>query len=537
MTADPIIVLNSEQQDCVDAHDGVYVVNAGPGSGKTTTLLKRYFNMIESGIASEDILNLTFTSAAAEEMARRAGILDAKSVFRTFHSFGMELLKKEKKHLSFNLSDSVIPVAGADYQLLFELSKQYPINFRILQNKISAWKRTEVMPAEALENAQSMEYYYAAAYELYEKRCRERGWLDFDSIIQETVDLLEYNEEVRNRWKRKYISVDECQDTDVLQFRMLKRIFDGNIFCVGDSNQLIYEWRNAQADNLTNFSKTFPGAKTLFLGKNYRSTQTLVDFFKEILPVDNGIASHMVTDNDLGNPPTFIRYSNEDEEAEQTLASITDYTNSAVLARTNRQLFRYQKLCTMRGIKYRILGKKDFWEQPEIKKLLALAKNSKDSRSASVVLTDLISSYDLIRIYENAAIPGESNPIENLNEIVKLSANRGSVPEFLEYLRRLTFARKNIKGLTLSTVHQAKGREFKDVYVIGVDQDKMPHKEGETAEERRIFFVACSRAAKSLTISFCTSPSIFIENYSQYFKRYFTGISTSTDQVTTKGCN
>src|SRR5258708_100495 len=113
--------------------------------------------------------------------------------------------------------------------------------------------------------------------------------------MKEKVKLLENNDEVRIRNQRKYISVDECQDTDVVQFRMLQLIYGGNIFVVGDENQLIYEWRSAQAGNLSGFAKVFPGAKTLYLGQNYRSTKKLVSFFKKILPIDNGLASLMAS--------------------------------------------------------------------------------------------------------------------------------------------------------------------------------------------------------------------------------------------------
>src|SRR5205807_240445 len=108
-----------------------------------------------------------------------------------------------------------------------------------------------------------------------------------------------------------------CQDTDTTQFRLLQLLYAGNIFVVGDENQLIYEWRSAQAGNLTNFKRTFPGANTLYLGTNYRSTARLVDFFKKILPVDNGLASHMLSARWEGEDPRIIRYWTEDEEANE----------------------------------------------------------------------------------------------------------------------------------------------------------------------------------------------------------------------------
>jgi len=238
-TSAPILAID-EQQTAINAIDGVWVVLAGPGSGKTFCLTKRYCKMLESDIPSGDILNLTFTANAAAEMATRAGILDAKSVFRTFHSFALDLLKKERDKLPFETCDTIIPVELQDYQLMFDLVKLYPaINWRMLQERITGWKCADVAPDQAIEEEQhnGVGYFYALAYREYEIRCRQQGWLDFSSLMQEAVKLLETNEEVRNRYKRKYISVDEAQDCDEVQFRLLQLIFDGNIFAVGDENQ------------------------------------------------------------------------------------------------------------------------------------------------------------------------------------------------------------------------------------------------------------------------------------------------------------
>src|ERR1700743_637839 len=116
---------NPQQKEVINAIDGNYVVIAGPGSGKTTVLLERHIQMIIRGISQRDILNLTFTSAAAEEMVKRIGILNSESVFRTFHSYALELIKNERRHMPFKLTDTVIPVRGEDYQLLFDLCKSY----------------------------------------------------------------------------------------------------------------------------------------------------------------------------------------------------------------------------------------------------------------------------------------------------------------------------------------------------------------------------------------------------------------------------
>ncbi len=514
--------LNDQQEAAASAIDGVWVVVSGPGSGKTSVMVERYVRMLMQGINTRDILNLTFTNAAAEQMANRVGLTDAKSVFRTFHSFAIELLKKEREHLDFELCEEVIPVKAQDWQLLAELIKSFPqLDYRKLREHITKWKCQNVLPEQAIEEGrhQHLEYIYALAYQEYETRCRQDGWLDFDDCIREAVNLLETNEEVRNRWKKKYISVDECQDTDENQFKMLELLFNGNIFAVGDSNQSLYEWRNAKADNLVNFADKFSGAKTLYLGQNYRSCASLVRFFKEIIPIDNGIASHMLTENPEGVEPVIVRYEDDVQEAHQVLAKIKDPEHTAIIARTNRQLFIFQKLCTTKNLKYKFLGKDGFWQQPEVKRLLKLAKESNDDRSANVVLEELIRQHNLIWIYRNTG-DLDNDPVKNLNDAVRMSAGKGNITEFLSYLRRLTYATKAQKCLTLTTVHQAKGREYDNVFLVGVSQGKLPHKDGEIGEERRIFFVACSRAAKYIEISFHGSRSEFLNNYQDKIQDY-----------------
>lgn len=516
--------LNPSQQAAKLAVNGDVVVIAGPGAGKTAVMIQRYLHMLTLGIPAHKILNLTFTNSAATEMVERVGLLGADQVFRTFHAFAMDLLKRERMHLPFRIDDTIIPVYGQDFQLLKDLLNTYPAisSFRSLKDKITEWKCSNIDPEEAIELTyhNGVEFWYACAYRDYEKKCREQGWLDFASLMKETVKLLETNNDVRTRNQRQYIAVDECQDTDTVQFRLLQLIYGGNIFVVGDENQLIYEWRSAQAGNLTNFARVFPGARTLYLGQNYRSTKKLVEFFKKILPVDNGLASHMFSEREDGTDPLFTKFGSELQEADVVLTRVTDPDNSAVIARTNRQLLNFQKRCLNAGIKTAILGRKNIWQQAEVAHLIKLAKvKEDDKRPAHVVLTELITQNNLTYIYRNAGNPMEKDPTENLNDMVKMSAKRGTIPEFLTWLRKLTYASRSKKKpepvLTLTTVHQAKGREWKHVFIIGANQGMMPHKDGELLEEHRIFFVACSRAADTLEISFHGNRSQFLNDFQE----------------------
>lgn len=505
---------DADQLVCINAVEGIYAVIAGAGSGKTATLLQRHVNMLVHGVNPVNTLNVTFTHEAAEEMVKRIGFVDAASIFRTFHSYALALIRKEREFLPFNTTPDVLPFTGEDYKLLFDLTKTYRVgikNFRELQDRISEWKNEDIAPEQAIDETVGVDRYCALAYRDYEKECRAQGWLDFDSLLREAVALLERNDDVRLRWQKEYIAVDECQDTNILQFRFLQLLFKKNIFVVGDENQLIYEWRNARAGNLSNFEQHFPGCQKLYLGRNYRSTGAIVKFLKRILPVDNGLESRMTTTNPYGVDPEITRYGDEIEEVNQTLARITDPGRTAILARTNRQLFAYQKVLTLSGRKYRILGKKDFWQQNEVQALLRLAKDDISMRPAHDVLKSVIERERLLERYQFSQDPKDSSPAENLNDIVKMSAGKGTMHEFLDFLRRLTHARKGKQGeaITLSTVHQAKGHEWDYIYIVGVNQKKMPHQDGDLPEEERIFFVACSRAAKELHLSYYGQRSQF----------------------------
>ena len=513
--------LNPQQLIAANALQGCHVTIAGPGSGKTTVFVQRFRNLLEAKVPFGSILNLTFTNSAAKLMCERVNLTDPEKVFKTFHAFALDLIKKERDHLPFVLCDSVLPSDLQDYQLLFDLRDSYRvINWRELQERISCWKSKGVPPDQAIEEegeSNGIGYIYALAYRDYETRCRQQGWLDFDSLIDETLKLLQTNENVRARWQRDYIAVDECQDTDVRQFKILQLIFKKNIFVVGDEKQLIYEWRYAQSGNLTNFARLFPEAKKLFLGQNYRSSGNIVQFLREIAPLNDGL--EMFTDNPPGEPVYFTKYRDEDEEARHILDSIIDPEHTAIIARTNRQLYVYHRLCTMKSIKYKILGKKDYWDSNEIKKLLSHARQSNSRKPASEVLADLIREHNMVAKYKDSATR-DSNPVDNLNSIVQMAANKGTIGEFLAYLRKKTYARKAEQGLTLSTVHQSKGTEYKNVYLIGASEGKLPHKDGEINEERRILFVACSRAADVLKISYIGNISGLLLDYEDRVVKY-----------------
>jgi DNA helicase II / ATP-dependent DNA helicase PcrA len=578
--------LNPEQLEAVRAREGVFVVPSGPGSGKTRTIVERVNSIIKDGYPADTILALTFTRNAALEMAERAALGDGQKVFRTFHSFCLEVIHREASKLPFELLHAP-PEAGQQRKLLGTLCRNNKVDFKKLTGYISAQKRKGTTFDEAMEQARGAEgLRLAIAYRQYETSCRKEGWLDFDSMLIETVRLMETNKEVRDRWQFKFVLVDEAQDTDDIQWKLVRLVSEvhGNVFAVGDEEQLIYEWRGAEADGLTKFQARFPGCKSIYLFRNYRSTVEIVDFCKKFAPKKSELIDRMVSEVGSGQVPRVVRYGSDSDEASKTISSILEPERSAILTRTNRQLARFENACIDRGIKYNLLGKSGFWTQPEVKyilaymqatvfptdaavktiiqspfretkylkkkDLIAALKDSPDpyirrmgateilnqfepgqqdnikrtqrfiqsfknaGAEPSKVMQDILDRADVLTYYETEEESDRDNDAkENINELSKVAGRYNTVPDFLDHARRAIAASRKSKQprLSLSTIHQAKGKEWDHVFVCGVNHEVLPHKRGQLMEERRIFYVACTRAAKTLTVSFFGTPSTFLK--------------------------
>jgi superfamily I DNA/RNA helicase len=234
----------------------------------------------------------------------------------------------------------------------------------------------------------------------------------------------------------------------------------------------------------------------------------------------------MESKREEGADVRIIRYTwGEDQEANEILNEIVERgiaADTAILARTNRQLHLIQRRALSRNIKTQVLGKKNVWQEYEVRHLVELLKECyDDARPAHQVMSGLIDQHNMIEHYKRTKRVIDKDPVDNLNDVVKLAARKSratgqpqTIPEFLQWLNRMSHARstKLDPVLTLSTVHQAKGREWKHVFLVGCNQGKMPAKNGNINEERRIFFVACSRAADELQISYTENRSEFLND-------------------------
>lgn len=591
--------LNPEQREAADFREGVAVVHAGPGSGKTRTIVERVNRLLEEGYPQENIVALTFTREAAEEMAKRANLSEDQKIFRTFHSLCLEIIHAEREKLPFTLHQAP-PEPGQQRKLLGSLCRANRVDYKKLTSFISGMKRKGLTPDEALEQALGAEgLHLAVAYRQYEEQCRAEGWIDFDSMLTETVKLLE-NEEIAQRWQFQFVLVDEAQDTDNVQWKLVELISkeNKNVFAVGDEEQLIYAWRGAIPDGLSKLGQKFPGLRTIFLFRNYRSTPEIVAFCKKFAPKKSELIDRMVSERPSGPLPIIRRFISDGDEAAKIISSIVDPEHTAILTRTNRQLSRFENACIDRGIKYNLLRKSGFWTQPEVKYLLAYLQSTQyptDTAMKTIIQspfreTKYLKKKDLIDALANASarernstgrtvpfvklmtepeilnqfqpaqqdnirraaqfirslqgpfqqqIPataiqgildkadiktyyeteeesdGDNDAIENINELSKIAARYQRIPEFLDFARKAIAASRRSRSprLTLSTVHQAKGKEWAHVYVAGVCKDVLPHKRGELNEEKRIMWVALTRAADELIISWYGGMSPFLEGH------------------------
>ena len=493
--------LNVEQQAVVKHRDGARCVLAGPGSGKTKTMVQFFKSLVNTGVPASTIRCVTFSKEAAETIERRAGV---KGVFSTLHSLGYQICQD----VGFKPVEPELR-----HRLMSRLTRKWGLDYKELDTFISRMRRSYITPQDAAETGE-YGYGHCAAYAEYEKERNEGGWIDFDSMLCDAVKYLEVPQN-RARWQFQYLIVDEAQDTDDLQWRMMQLLSEehGNITVVGDPNQAIYGFRGAMPENITKFEKWFPKGRYYYLGRNYRSTQTIVNFVRRHVPRNcpKELRDQMLAArNTVGVPISLKMYWSEDDEAESAIKlAQADPLNTIIISRTNRFVGMLERICNRHKIRYHLLGKTGFWKQTEIRKAVDQLKKF-ESRSISMamgfVMPHLKSRYAVDDRTER-----DNDALENLQTLEIIAEDFSGTAEFCTYANKMMHRRNDPKGVSISTVHQAKGGEWKNVFIIGAKQGCMPHKNGDILEEERIFFVAISRAIDRLRISFAGTPSQFLD--------------------------
>jgi len=391
--------LNPEQRRAVETTKGPLLIQAGAGSGKTKTLTHRIAYIIAQNKATPfNILAVTFTNKAAKEMRERVATLLGQSAenrgfmpyMGTFHSICVRLLRQDGEHIGiprsfviFDESDRQAAVKQASKQLKID-EKTFPA--RVLGGIISSAKNDMTTPEDLAESAGSTPAHRAAAkvYPLYQKALREAAALDFDDLINRTVHLLQTKPEIREKWRQqfKYIMIDEYQDTNAAQYKLVKALTGGhkNIAVVGDDWQSIYSWRGADFRNILNFEHDYPDCTVIKLEQNYRSTGAILEAAHKIITKNQQRSDKKLwTEAPHGMDVQIVQVNGERAEGEAIVrrirnvvdAGLRHYSHFAVLYRTNAQSRSVEETFIHYGVPYRIVGGQRFYDRKEIKDLMA----------------------------------------------------------------------------------------------------------------------------------------------------------------------
>lgn len=604
--------LNEQQREAALHKDGPLLIIAGAGTGKTSTLTHRILNLIKEGIAPAEILAITFTNKAAQEMRERvddllekhgfaAGIRygDTKPFIGTFHSLGVHILRVHAEMFGLTKHFAILDKSGAG-TLIKEAIKEQGLDPKQFSHdriaNIISRHKGGLITMEEYRASTGNAYFpsiVSSVWERYEKALKREKALDFDDLLLKTVILLRGNAEIcahyRNRWK--YIHIDEYQDTNGVQYE-LARLLAGasmNICAVGDGDQNIYSWRGANIQNILSFEKDYPRARTILLEENYRSTQTILAAANEVIKKNTVRADkNLFTKNVPGEKIGLISAYDENAEARAVAKKIREMMsarvkpdNIAVLYRANFQSRALEEMFLALDIPYQVLGVR-FFERKEVKDILAFARAALNRESLSDIkriidvpprgigkstLAKMFSNdeaslapaakkrvHDFRKMLDDIAEAAmlqktsllikfvsertgieamlksgndeDDERLENIHELVTLAAKYDFLPpeegigkllEDASLMSDQDSLMKNEPAVKLMTVHAAKGLEFSYVFITGLEQDLFPHRrmsadrvsKEDQEEERRLFYVAITRAKKKLFLSYASVRTVF----------------------------
>lgn len=398
MIDDLVTGLNPEQRRAVETTEGPLLIQAGAGSGKTKTLTHRIAYLIATNRATPfNILAVTFTNKAAKEMRGRVGMLLGQSsdnrsfmpYMGTFHSICVRLLRQDGEHIGiprsyviFDETDRLAAVKQVSKQLHID-EKAFPP--RTIASMISSAKNDLIGPEEYSNTAGSPAQKAAAeVYPGYQRALRDASALDFDDLINKTVELLQKNPEIRAKWQQqfKYVMIDEYQDTNAAQYKLVNMLTnaDRNIAVVGDDWQSIYSWRGADFRNILNFERDFKDCTVIKLEQNYRSTGNILRSAHAIITKNQQRSDKQLwTDAGDGMPVQMVQVMSERSEGETIIRRIRAGVDSgtrhfrdyAVLYRTNAQSRSIEEAFVHMGVPYRVVGGVRFYDRKEIKDIIA----------------------------------------------------------------------------------------------------------------------------------------------------------------------
>ncbi len=603
--------LNEQQKEAVLTTQGPLLILAGAGAGKTKTITHRILHLIKEGITPASILAITFTNKSAKEMRERVFKLietdktlnvpisfTERPFVSTFHALGVHILRENNTLLNipraftiFDRSDSKRVVKDALIEKGLD-PKQYDPNTIL---SIISREKGNAITLETFRNNRNKDYIsdvVLSVWEKYETALKTEKALDFDDLLLKTVELLRTDEEVRNKYQKQwqYVHVDEYQDTNRVQYSIMKLIVgeNNNICVVGDVDQNIYSWRGADIKNILNFERDFKNAKTVLLEENYRSTQTILEVANHVIKKNkNRFEKNLFTKQGAGDKMTIFEGFDENDEArfvaEKTrdlIATGVNPSEIAVLYRANFQSRVLEEAFLRQGISYQVLGTK-FFERKEIKDVLSFVRAALNPDSLSdlkriinvpprgigkATIAKIFGGEEgslssahatkwlafkgvLARIRSNSAtmsasalikytitesgiedslrtgLEEDAERLENIKELASLATKYDmmegatGVEKLLEDAALQSdqdeMEEKEVEKARLMTVHASKGLEFDYVFIVGLEQDLFPHKPmdakkgRDNEEERRLFYVALTRARKKVFLSYANMRTIF----------------------------
>ena len=394
-------ILNKEQVEAVQRTEGPLLVLAGAGSGKTRVLTHRIAYLIqEKGVFPSHILAITFTNKAAAEMRERVEKLlpgEGNSVWvSTFHSMCLRILRREIEHLGYDRDFSIYDTDD-QRTLMRQILKELKIDSKTLRDRavLSQISQTKNRGGNAEDYLSESDGDYLSkliyqCFKRYEEKLKENNALDFDDLLLKTLELFERFPEVLLQYQERfrYILVDEYQDTNDVQFRLIYSLAKkySNICVVGDDDQSIYRFRGANLENILSFEAEFPGCHTIKLEQNYRSTSPILNLANTVIAENRRRKSKKLwTEKTEGKEVLFQEYETAEEEAREVIRHIRGenrfYKDFAILYRTNAQSRLFEEQCIAWNIPYQIVGGVNFYQRREIKDLLAYMKimvNQKD---------------------------------------------------------------------------------------------------------------------------------------------------------------
>ena len=404
---DILATLNPAQREAVEAIAGPVLILAGPGSGKTRVITHRIAYLIKScGVSPHNIMAVTFTNKAAREMKERLEQLLGQAAealtLGTFHAICARVLRREGKAIELDSSFVIYDEddqASLMKQALEELNldpKQYAP--RALRSAIGAAKSRLIDPKDYAQRVSSyFEEIVHRVYQRYQQLLSQSRAVDFDDLLMKTVQLFQDHPQILSRYQSKYVHilVDEFQDTNIVQYMLMKHLAGKyrNLCVVGDPDQSIYSWRFADLRNILSFEKDYPEAKVVFLEQNYRSTKTILEVASDIISANvQRKPKKLWTENEDGASVTIIESYNAEEEAQSVVNEIEKLTGQeqislkdcAVMYRVNAQSRALEETFLRYGVPYRLVGGTRFYQRREVKDIIAylrLIHNPQDNVS------------------------------------------------------------------------------------------------------------------------------------------------------------